>query len=1198
MDRNSQHDDGAQREEESVSDGDEPLFEDTYDEGEWVGGEIIGGEHAKRAHWMIGGEVLEPVGKPKAPVGPWGSDIGDAYKTRWGSPTNYASQEVAVEYLNLDPRAEHLIYIQWEESELAFVDGDDVYSEEKGEFHPEFKRILNELGATYLDISTSKTGSHGAYIGELPEGSVAEPNFQIDDEPWGDNEGVPEVEIYTTKHVCVMTGRHIVGTPDEAKPWDQNALKSILEEYDQMEEEPRTTTDFEPLPDDYEPDATGHDETTDDINDVLAAIDRLTADDLPLRCRENGAESSGWSLWDPSYRQSDSGQSLHLSPDRTTFDDKQTGESFGVLRLFAAEQGIISAPGDNLTGADWWEAIRKARERGADIPEYDPDEADGGPTSMLPLARLDALDHGSRRRYAKKRGISWPSVGEVRERLHDAITTSVAEDSYSVKSAPTGAGKTHTVATEPWKAQPELTDDQPVVHAHRTHEARDQARKMSNEAGVDAFTLKGRKELCPVAAGHHDPDNSHDNPPIFVEGEPISEYMDRKCDGQGLPFSHVHRWAEEEVGGDLPCQEGDTECAAMGQFDGIPRDDDGNPAYDVIHATHQFLYVPGLRMHTHVFLDEKPSFGIDIAPGAVRASVNEYLDYVDAPVDDYSELVAAARTGKDPNAPNTGTIDGLTASEYHDSFRKQMEEALNGEDERVECPVCEGEGHNRVQENTLGDEEPTCHNCAGTGSVVESRGQPPLEWYKQAQNAHAMAPAFARGVWNAEESAGGRKHARVPYRPPRWGNEQHDERGWNRVYVDVVLDEQWEVQHTEALPDFALTKSVIGLDAHPQPADPVWLVNVHEDMTTDYTLDSEERTLYRRYERGLFTVQVGEGVQPVASGEWLDSGQGDKFDVNIKQMADHYPDEFDAAITSSKAEKFVRDSMEDAGIEDPETMHYGEEESRNDFAGKKVGLVAGSIDPGDEMVMNLCARMGYDADPCYKECPTCEGTGDDPERDSEMSWCDTCDGSGKVRERGRTFEGDDAEQADAVLQGVREHHVAQSAGRWARDADDPEDHATVYIITEAAPTGFIDAKAEGATWTTNEDQKRRLEYVRDNPKGATKRQVAEACGCSGQAAWRTLRKAENNGLLERTPGAGPYGADVYSPSEGFSPDGAADLGRNPADTVTDRVTGLDTFTVAIDALPNCAFNTSEDERGDWVHQSTFEWYEVADGPPE
>lgn len=1107
---------------------------------------------------------------------------------------NWMTFERAEDYVNMVPSLSGLTYSLQHDDGLALLDYDDVRDPESGEILPQVMQQLHQLGG-FAQVSTSGTGVHAIVEGTLPE-RMKSLVVDLDGHPDA------ELEIYDGDRFIAMTGEKL----DSAGSTIRNG-QSLIDSLVENHADEGGHFDAPEMADDWEP-AKDRDEIEDlddtsNIEDIFDAIKHTTYRDITLRSEHTEGDHGSRMSFDPYWEQSDSGTRLGYENGGWIYRKGNVG--LDALQVVALEEGIIRRVEDYPEGEDFWNAVEELRKRGAHIPEYEYDaEPEAEAVSTLPIARLDRLSHEERRRYARKRNISWPDVDEVRERLYDSIMDTVRDGDYAVKSAPTGAGKTHTIATEHWRMQPEVTDDKPVIHAHRTREARDQARQMSDEAGVDAYTLKGRKELCPVARGDHDPHNDHGNPGITVNGEPISEWIDHKCRRQGLPFSHAHRWAEQEIDRDLPCQMDECECAAIGQFDGIPRDDDGSPSHDVIHCTQQFLNVPGLRMHTHVFVDEKPSFGIDLEPREIRESVNAYLQYIDAPVDDYNELVAAARTGKDPNAPTQGTVEGVVAHEHHDTYIERTERTLSGENERVECPECKGTGDRReggaINEDLSAYPEHggakasnACPECHGNGYTIENRGEPPLEWYRNTPEGHALAPAFARAIWNAEESAGGRKSARVSFRPPRWGNQEHDEAGWNRVFVDMVLNEQWEVEEAECLPDFSLAETVIGLDAHPQPRDPMWMANIHPDMTTDETLSTEERTLYRRYERGLFTVQVGEGIQPVASGEWLDGGQGDKFDVNIQQLRDHYGEDFDSAITSKNAKQFVRESMEDAGIEEPEMMHYGAEESRNDFAGKNAGLVAGSIDPGDEMVLNLCARLDFDVEPCQKECPNCGGSGhgDDDE------WCGVCNGDGMKRERGRTFEGEDAEQADAVLQGVREHHVAQSAGRWARDADDPEDNATVYIITEAAPAGFIDAKAPGVTWTTDDDQKERLEYVRDSATGATAKEVAEATGCSKQAAWRTLSKAENNGLLERTPGDGPYGADIYTPGNAFSPDGAADLSADGKKPLRSGYGVSNTFTVTVDVLPHVAFNADGGTGDDWEHQSTWEWFEAGGPPP-
>lgn len=62
------------------------------------------------------------------------------------------------------------------------------------------------------------------------------------------------------------------------------------------------------------------------------------------------------------------------------------------------------------------------------------------------------------------------------------------------------------------------------------------------------------------------------------------------------------------------------------------------------------------------------------------------------------------------------------------------------------------------------------------------------------------------------------------------------------------------------------------------------------------------------------------------------------------------------------------------------------------------------------------------------------------------------------RAHGRGFEGPDADSASDILVSVRETHVAQAAGRYARGADDPANQAIVFVHTSAMPTGFADCR--------------------------------------------------------------------------------------------------------------------------------------------
>jgi len=74
----------------------------------------------------------------------------------------------------------------------------------------------------------------------------------------------------------------------------------------------------------------------------------------------------------------------------------------------------------------------------------------------------------------------------------------------------------------------------------------------------------------------------------------------------------------------------------------------------------------------------------------------------------------------------------------------------------------------------------------------------------------------------------------------------------------------------------------------------------------------------------------------------------------------------------------------------------------------------------------------------------------------------------------------DAETAQEILSSVRENHVAQAAGRYARDPDS-EDGAVVYVRTDAMPPGFADEQVPGIALAFREEEAEIVEYLRGSP---------------------------------------------------------------------------------------------------------------------
>lgn len=198
--------------------------------------------------------------------------------------------------------------------------------------------------------------------------------------------------------------------------------------------------------------------------------------------------------------------------------------------------------------------------------------------------------------------------------------------------------------------------------------------------------------------------------------------------------------------------------------------------------------------------------------------------------------------------------------------------------------------------------------------------------------------------------------------------------------------------------------------------------------------------------------------------------------------------------------------------------------------------------PGDDYVLDTLAEIGLEAEaPRLTEedvnedgghlCGTYHGDG-----------CSKCDGTGRKREKSRTFEGSDADTAEALLASVRENHVAQAAGRYARNPDDPDSRGIVFVHTNAALEGFVDLKVPGVEWLASDLQREIIDELAGRPN-ATTRELAETVECAKEHVRQTLGRLEEESLVNRHAGADDHGADTYYAEDDL--DGAiVDLGGN------------------------------------------------------
>jgi hypothetical protein len=333
--------------------------------------------------------------KDKLPFAPWGDKNADLECTKpcaasttakcecdarwkWGHTGNYVDGHT-IAIAEEDHRLDGRVFLQQDDDRYAFVDGDDVRCPETGEVHPDFVEILERLGITYGDVSTSGSGVHANYKGQLPDG-VKQAVFQIDDEPWGDNDedDLPTIEIYDGKHVCVATGEHVPGTPLEVYPWDDDELRSVLDEYDQLPEVNPTEQREDFDKDDYEPDATESHETTEDRRDIYTALDNLNAQHVADKTIVDSwidSSSADNRAFVPTWAEADYDGTANFVGENA-WTDSGTRAGYGgpaVMAAIASSDISFSdkdAKNGAVKGADWYRAVEYLRELGFTIPKF------------------------------------------------------------------------------------------------------------------------------------------------------------------------------------------------------------------------------------------------------------------------------------------------------------------------------------------------------------------------------------------------------------------------------------------------------------------------------------------------------------------------------------------------------------------------------------------------------------------------------------------------------------------------------------------------------------------------------------------------------------------------------------------------------------------------------------------------------------
>lgn len=327
-------------------------------------------------------------------------------------------------------------------------------------------------------------------------------------------------------------------------------------------------------------------------------------------------------------------------------------------------------------------------------------------------------------------------------------------------------------------------------------------------------------------------------------------------------------------------------------------------------------------------------------------------------------------------------------------------------------------------------------------------------------------------------------------------------RRWMGEYdgVQVVFNGNTKICHIHHRPDFSKARCVIGLDAFPSIYR--WQLNTVEDLQQVEVLSPEERHVWRRNERGLRVVQLGEATRAYTRG-WGDGAGEERADGLIRTLREKPGDDLRSCITASEIKEDVRRQMKAAGIENPMMMHYGAQNSRNDFESEVIGLLLGCIDPGDKTILDLLALGGKQAWP---------------------EWIVTEDGEVK-RKPNRTFLGPDADIATEILESVQASNLAQAVGRYARKPDSDESSALVYVWSDACPESLVDEKMKVSYHSLTKKRRKMIEALQSGCQTLT--EIKTATGSDKSYINDCLHLFHGQGLVEKCEGTGKYGATKW-----------------------------------------------------------------------
>jgi len=314
--------------------------------------------------------------------------------------------------------------------------------------------------------------------------------------------------------------------------------------------------------------------------------------------------------------------------------------------------------------------------------------------------------------------------------------------------------------------------------------------------------------------------------------------------------------------------------------------------------------------------------------------------------------------------------------------------------------------------------------------------------------------------------------------------------------LSIVINDKNTIKTIRVVPDLTSARSIIGLDAHPSPLR--WQLETDVEFTLKEILDKEESNWWRRNQRQLRVIQVGGNSNSLTTG-WEDNTK-EKSEAIIRAIRKKHGKEFNTCICPKSIKQDVIQMMETEGIESPNVLHYGHLKSSNAFAGETVGLVLGRIDLGSDNALEMAESLEFDM-----------GLLPFPERNHKWN----------------RFTGPDSHAGLELLDSLRVGGVQQAVGRYARQARNPDDHATVYVWTNTLPESWVDEYVDGVTKEVTEKVRIVEQIVQRKESNVTKREIMQETGFSDVHVLKVLNWMYEDGLASKSERTGPHGADEY-----------------------------------------------------------------------